>query len=83
MEMKKRKFLVIGLLVATNVFFTSCKKTYSCKCVTEYYDTDGKSLGFEDEEPISIKSKSKSEASNTCNGYDQESDGVSSVCTIN
>lgn len=81
--MKRRKILLLGILIGANVFFTGCKKSYSCKCVTEYYDTDGTSLGFEDEEPISIESKSKAEASNTCNGYDQESDGISSVCTIN
>lgn len=81
--MKKRKILLLGILIATNVFFTGCKKSYSCKCTTSYFDDDGSSLGTDTEDPISIESKSKAEASNTCATYEQETEGISSVCTIN
>ena len=81
--MKNRKILVVGLLLAVNVFFTSCKKTYSCKCNTSYYADDGTYLGEENEDPISIEAKSKAEATNTCHTYDQEETGITSTCSIN
>lgn len=80
--MKKRKFLLFSLLLATNLYITSCKKPYSCKCTISYYDDDGVFLYDEAGESKTIKTKSQAQAANTCMSYDQENEYTTTNCLI-
>lgn len=61
-----KKLFITTIVIASMASFTSCKKAYSCECVTTYTDTTGTAITLTQVKSIDEKMKEK-QAESTCN----------------
>lgn len=70
----KSTLIILAAICAFSM--SSCKKDYTCTCVTTYTDTSFLGLSFDIEQSYAVKEKNESKAKSTCDskGSTQQAD---------